>query len=629
MDVKIPVERNKNSIIALFVVIFFVELIRTAWIGDDAAITLRTVLNFVHGYGPNFNIDERVQAYTHPLWFLLISGLTLIFKNVFAATFFLSIAISLFVVWFLLARVSTNMYGAIISGCALILSKAFVDFSTSGLENPLSHLLILLVIMSVIRVNESSDHRYLAFFFFGCALLYLTRPDLVLLIFPMAVLVSFKSRINPRWLFWTIMIGAAPIMIWTAFSVYYYGFPFPNTAYAKLGTGISEKEILVQGSRYFLHQLGKDPLTPVFIATGVVAGIFSSVINRSLAIGILLYLAYVLSIGGDFMEGRFFTASLLVAAVIISRSRFDIAQFYNVGIGVLVLGLIGVNATILSDTSYLDRRIPGDGIADERGYYYQTYGLLTAERTTFLEPKWEIGERKVGVICGGLGFEAIFQGPATHYIDSCGLSDPLLARLPAKRDPAWRIGHFDRQIPTNYEASVLNEKNLLTDEKTSVFYDSIIKITRSPLNSHERFREIVRFNLGLVDRPDEEMYKIGLIPRTSEVVVVSSEQLNRIVGSGPWNAPGNIEFSRSLEVSFDRDMSPEFIDISVDHNDTYSVETLSDGKWTEVALLTPSAGNGMVRYQIKLKEPTPSSHRVRVTAVSGDGMYSVGHLILR
>jgi arabinofuranosyltransferase len=51
-------------------------LLSALWMSDDAAITLRTVLNVVNGFGARFNLDERVQAYTHPLWFLLISGTT-------------------------------------------------------------------------------------------------------------------------------------------------------------------------------------------------------------------------------------------------------------------------------------------------------------------------------------------------------------------------------------------------------------------------------------------------------------------------------------------------------------------------------------------------------------------------
>lgn len=46
---------------------------QSAWLSDDSLITIRTALNWGSGYGPYFNIDEAVQPYTHPLWFLLIT----------------------------------------------------------------------------------------------------------------------------------------------------------------------------------------------------------------------------------------------------------------------------------------------------------------------------------------------------------------------------------------------------------------------------------------------------------------------------------------------------------------------------------------------------------------------------
>ena len=58
---------------ALFVLFSYVFL-ANAWLGDDAYITFRVVWNFIHGYGLTFNPDERVQAYTHPLWMLVLAA---------------------------------------------------------------------------------------------------------------------------------------------------------------------------------------------------------------------------------------------------------------------------------------------------------------------------------------------------------------------------------------------------------------------------------------------------------------------------------------------------------------------------------------------------------------------------
>ena len=48
-------------------------LLRTAWLCDDAYMIFRTVDNFVNGYGPVWNVAERVQVYTPPLWMMLLS----------------------------------------------------------------------------------------------------------------------------------------------------------------------------------------------------------------------------------------------------------------------------------------------------------------------------------------------------------------------------------------------------------------------------------------------------------------------------------------------------------------------------------------------------------------------------
>jgi arabinofuranosyltransferase len=43
-------------------------IVRTAWICDDAYITARTIDNWLQGYGLRWNVAERVQTFTHPLW---------------------------------------------------------------------------------------------------------------------------------------------------------------------------------------------------------------------------------------------------------------------------------------------------------------------------------------------------------------------------------------------------------------------------------------------------------------------------------------------------------------------------------------------------------------------------------
>src|SRR5689334_7951888 len=74
--------------------VFFVLLWRTAWVSDDAFITLRTLDNWWHGYGLRWNVAERVQTFTHPLWLLLLALPVGLSSSAFFATLAVSLAVS-------------------------------------------------------------------------------------------------------------------------------------------------------------------------------------------------------------------------------------------------------------------------------------------------------------------------------------------------------------------------------------------------------------------------------------------------------------------------------------------------------------------------------------------------------
>jgi arabinofuranosyltransferase len=505
-DVPLSKTKKERLVVAALLIVAAVELFRTAWMSDDALITLRTVLNVTHGFGARFNIDERVQGYTHPLWFLLIAAGTLVVRNVYVVTFALSLVLSFAALWLLLTRVATNVWAGVLAAGILMLSRAWVDYSSSGLENPLSHVLILLTVLAAAHAIERREFRAVTSFFLLCSLLYLSRADLMVLVCPVALLVLYRCREQPRLCAAAILVGAVPVAAWTLSALYYYGFPFPNTAYAKLATGIPRSELIAQGFRYLLDPVSRDPLTLVAIAGGIAASIWARGLGRALAAGVLLYLAYVVTIGGDFMAGRFLAAPLLGAAIIIARVDLPRAVLPVAAIAVVILALPTIKNTVLSRQNLVGVIGP-DGIADERGFYFARFGLLRAPAGTFAAPEWKAGPRSVFEICGGLGLESIRRGPGAYAIDVCALVDPLLARLPAYANPNWRIGHFIRQLPTNYEDSVARNENLLADPRTKAFYDSIRLITRGDLNDGRRLREIVRMNFGLVEKPDTRLYR--------------------------------------------------------------------------------------------------------------------------
>lgn len=54
-------------------VVLLAFILQRAWVSDDAYITYRTIDNLVNGYRLTWNPAERVQAFTHPLWMMILT----------------------------------------------------------------------------------------------------------------------------------------------------------------------------------------------------------------------------------------------------------------------------------------------------------------------------------------------------------------------------------------------------------------------------------------------------------------------------------------------------------------------------------------------------------------------------
>ncbi|MCX7998555.1 MAG: hypothetical protein N3A69_06310 [Leptospiraceae bacterium] len=516
-------------LVSILALLYLKELIFTAWISDDAMITLRVVLNFIHGYGARFNSLERVQAYTHPLWFGLISFIALFLRDVFLSTYLLSFTLSI-INFTLVFTFSSSFLSRILVLLALILSKAFIDYSTSGLENPLSHFLVLLFFIFVKRLFFYKEKIYLKKIFLTISFMYLTRPDLVVLSIPVAFYILVSFRKEKIYLIQAILVGLLPAFLWTLFSLWYYGFPFPNTAYAKLQLNIPKSELFYQGFLYIIHTIYRDPITIWMILVGIVLGLFSRNVYKLFAVGILFQLTYIVYVGGDFMEGRFLTPVFLLAVLVFSQVSIKKNLQTFILAMVITLGLYGLGNTVFSNENYTNTKIYESGISDERGYYFQDTGFIPAQNLTFKSSYFANSKKELMYTCGALGAEGLLRGVSMHIIDYCGLADPLLARLPlgensnwqeayffhrvafwyenliSKRNPNWRIGHFKRNLPLGYIESFVKNQNVIHDKEIREFYDVILQITRGSLWSLERLKLIWQINTGKI-RPPNKNYE--------------------------------------------------------------------------------------------------------------------------
>lgn len=493
--------------VIILIVFYTVVVLKTAWISDDAYITFRTIDNFSAGFGLTWNTDERVQTYTHPLWLLLLAALHLVTHEIYYTSLCVSVVCSVAAALLYANRVATTPIVAAIGLTILTCSKAYADYSTSGLENPLTHLLLALFFASYLSPDPITWRRivYLGAIA-ACAML--THMDTILLYLP-ALLHVLRRRMAAG--VGAYLVGFAPFVLWEAFSLFYYGVPVPNTAYAKLGAGIPGGELLVQGAYYFLNSMANDPMTLIIIGAAV-ASAFTIRDARAIAIalGVIAYLGYTLLIGGDFMGGRYFSAPLLCGVIALSRAPEP--GFRTSVMLLIVIGLIGISAPrspLYSTASYgtnLGDEIDKRGVADERAVYYVYTGLLKSfDIDEFPQHPWaregrearRAGESLIAKYSVGLfGYCA---GPKVHVVDQLGLGDALLARIPKAPNDGWRIGHVERRLPDGYLESLRSGENRVNDPDLAQYYDRLRFIITGPLFSMERLRETLRFNLGEYD----------------------------------------------------------------------------------------------------------------------------------
>ncbi|MCB1140099.1 MAG: hypothetical protein KDK23_15165, partial [Leptospiraceae bacterium] len=255
----------RRTSIILLILLSLVALLSSAWLAEDAAITLRAVENLYQTKGPVFNPGEQTEVFTHPLWFgllVLLRGMNLVLPlaAVFGGLLLAVLGLGL------LAIPPANperqeseppfkiLY--LIVPFLLASHPGFRQFGASGMELGLLSVLLGLFYLMLERSRPVEKPGLLGFYL---GLLYLTRPELGLFaawygFFFLWELVRQK-HLSKRQILGRAVRAATAIAItagsWHLFRYLYYGDLFPNTYYAKAGLD----SYWVQGFKYLVHAL--------------------------------------------------------------------------------------------------------------------------------------------------------------------------------------------------------------------------------------------------------------------------------------------------------------------------------------------------------------------------------------
>lgn len=485
-------------------------LVRTAWLCDEALLTLRTANHLLDGDGLRWNAAERVQTYAHPLWLFLLCAVMGWSEEHFFTPMIVSMSVSLLAAVVLARRVAQGT-GAALLGLALLAgSKVFVDFSSSGMENPLTHLLLAACLAGFYRDVETRG-RGRGFVFYG-GLLLLNRLDLAFLVVPALLTWTFGSP--PRTTARRLVIGLLPALAWEAFAFVYYGFPLPNAAYVTLNAGLSAAQLSSQGLRYLQSSILLDPLAPAAIlAALLLASLRRDRCGLAVAAGAVLYVGYAVCTGGDSLAGRFLSAPYFASVAVLVRLARGATVQAAATACVLAVSLASPLSPLRLDPDYGVEKsateppacqVDAWGVGDGRCLSFRRASLMHSVPRQQL-PAYH--SRPVDVQASGpivlvhepgkVGFYGLLAERGRHVIDVYGLTDPLLARLPAAQLIPLPPDHLRRPVPAGYLETLAGAPAAaIADPIAARCQQNLRTITRGDIWSGERWGAIWRHALG-------------------------------------------------------------------------------------------------------------------------------------
>lgn len=503
--------------------IFVVYIAAGGWCDEDIYISFRVLENFFQGYGMTFNPPERVMVITEPLWMYLQIPLYGVLRNpILTVVIASSVAVAAMAA-IALSIARSAVIALLLFLIPLSLSYAFTTYSVSGFAAP--HILLACMVFTVLALKRwNQGVRLLAVVAVVCAM---GRYDTALIFIPFFVF-TLLSRIRRdgavpaiKSLAAEVWPAAALLAVFLGAHWIYYGFPFPNTFYAKVTVGVPRADIIRQGLDYVVDLVVTEPQTLVFaaailaiLAVRLVRGRFGARegMVALMAAGFVLYTLYMISVGGDYQSARLLTpvafgavflTFFLLADAEPARKHLALA-FLAVAVAAAASEVRALRGAAFFRQIVIQKALGGWTDMSLAGNYLTDMRIENAKwvkegrRMAELAAQQEPGHR-YAVYRSSIGMAGYFSSPAVHLIDVYALSDALLARLPILRGSLWRIGHFQRQLPIGYDDH-LRGTGEIEDPDLRVYQRALETIIAGDIVSFNRLKTMLAFNMGRYEK---------------------------------------------------------------------------------------------------------------------------------
>jgi hypothetical protein len=431
-------------IVVALAVLFAYNVQQHYFLGDDAFISFRYARHLASGEGLTWNPGERVEGYTNFLWVVLIAGAMRLGLQPEVVAPTLGIAAGALVVGGLAAFTArlTPPAGllSLVPTAFLASSRTFTAWCTGGLETMLFTLLVCSATWVAIEERRRETRvRVVSAALFAAAAL--TRPEGLLFggvcgVWILANLVWDRRSAVP-FLFWAAVFGGitGAHFLWRH---EYYGAWVPNTFTAKVPAPWWDHGLTY--AWLFTRAYG----LPLFAPVVAVALLKRPDRDRTLiAATILAYATYVVGVGGDRFEFRFWIPVLPFSywLVVDSVRRLSLAAWASVSV-VLVLLAFTWHGSLEHQGVQLPR---WRGVASVAGI--RAYATRRIAEGQTLRRLIDAGDLDCCLLLGVTGAGAVPYYTDWPTVDSHGLNDRYIANLPLATRSV--IGH-ERRAPLAY-----------------------------------------------------------------------------------------------------------------------------------------------------------------------------------
>lgn len=355
-EIKTPEKPKDNRPVIYFLLVILSLILiylcnQVKFIQDDSYISFRFVKNFVEGKGLVFNPGEKVEGYTNLLWVLILSVFYAMKFNIESIAQYLSMGFGILILFqtFKISSLvelkdggkkgksSSALSGAylfnFIPVVLMVLTGAFNFWAISGMETCMFMAYVLAGIFYYIKNKNSQAPNYLFSLFIFLA--SLTRPEGLYffgLIIIHKVIISIKDNkagfikdVLSKNNLITYAVYIIPTGLFMLWRLSYYGYPFPNTYYAKTAYDSAH---LLAGWNYFKNFFEAYMLYGVvFVLPLFLLKKKESFFEISLMYLITIaYSVYIITVGGDVLKQfRFFLPILPLIYILFGKFLEDIA----------------------------------------------------------------------------------------------------------------------------------------------------------------------------------------------------------------------------------------------------------------------------------------------------------------